>query len=224
VALLIVVLALAALAVGVDRVAAAVVQRQVASRLQTELGTPQPPKVTIEGFPFLTQVLDRRFRSVRVVGNGVGATNDQPEVAQVDMRLRDVVATSSYQKVSARQVTGSARLAYPQLEGLAGFPVSFAGDGRIALDVPTTASGVEVTAKVTGVPMLDVEAQSLTLNDPTISVAGIEIPADTSQSLVDSLQRPVPLKGIPLGLRVERVTAQPEHLEVAVTGSEVQLS
>ena len=48
-------LLLAGLYVG-DRYAHRRAEQQVAALLQSQLGTPQPPTVDIEGFPFLTQV------------------------------------------------------------------------------------------------------------------------------------------------------------------------
>ena len=66
--ILIVGLLLAGLDVG-DRYAHRRAERQVAALLQSQLGTPQPPTVDIEEFPFLTQVAADSIGRVHVVGD-----------------------------------------------------------------------------------------------------------------------------------------------------------
>ncbi|RYZ27746.1 MAG: DUF2993 domain-containing protein, partial [Propionibacteriaceae bacterium] len=61
---------------GVDAYAHSRVEREVATQLQSELGTPQAPAVEVLGRPFLTQVAARRLGEVHVVADDVGQGND----------------------------------------------------------------------------------------------------------------------------------------------------
>jgi hypothetical protein len=42
----------------------------------------------------------------------------------------------------------------------------------------------------------------MTLSDAKISVAGVNLPDFTAQALLAALLKPIPLKGLPLGLTV----------------------
>ena len=50
-----------------DRYAEQRAEREIAAELQSQLGTPTPPAVDIQGRPFLTQVVARSVGTVRVV-------------------------------------------------------------------------------------------------------------------------------------------------------------
>jgi hypothetical protein len=214
-----------AIAVGVDRLAVGIVERQVAGRLQTSLGTAQPPTVEITGFPFLTQVVRRDFSSVHVVGDGLGATNGAAtRIAQMDLLLHDVVATDRYRRLTAARVEGTAQLEYAALDTLAGVPVRYAGDGRVELQAKTTFLRLPVEATVTGTPEVDVNSQTVSLGNPGVTVGGIQIPSFTARALLSSLVQPVPLTDIPLGLKVEKMTAGEQYLDVSLTGRDVVVS
>ena len=69
VVILIIVLVLALFAAGLyfgDRFAEHRAEQRAAAALQPRLGTPQPPQVDIEGFPFLTQVASRSVDRVHI--------------------------------------------------------------------------------------------------------------------------------------------------------------
>ena len=61
---------LAGLAVVGDRLAASYAENRIASEIQKE-GFRARPDVTIYGFPFLTQVLDRHFRHAHMTARNV---------------------------------------------------------------------------------------------------------------------------------------------------------
>src|SRR5207245_2960504 len=64
--LVIVLLAILGLLLGLDRAAAAITADRIAAKLQTE-GFPVEPNVTVEGFPFLNQLISRHLDGVQVV-------------------------------------------------------------------------------------------------------------------------------------------------------------
>jgi len=223
-ALLVVAVLVAALLVVGDRAAAYVAENRVGQSLQTRLGTPARPAVDIEGFPFLTQVLRRSLDSVRISADGVRTDEEEAELAHADLRLRDVTSADRFRTFTAEQVDGNATIDYPTVQQLTGQALSYAREGRVQLTTQTQLLGVPVTARVVGRPVVDVAAQTLSLAEPELRVAGVDVPESTSQALLDTLVKPVPISGIPYGLSVTGLTAQPDGLRATVTGRDVTFS
>ncbi|MFC4884001.1 LmeA family phospholipid-binding protein [Streptomyces beijiangensis] len=71
-----------------DRVAVAYAQDQAESKLQDALHLATPPDVKIKGFPFLTQLADRRIDEVEVAVPDVSA--DRVSLAEVRATAKDV--------------------------------------------------------------------------------------------------------------------------------------
>jgi hypothetical protein len=113
---------LAAAAVGADYGAAALTESAVAKEMRTQLGLADDPSVRINNFPFLTQAISGRYRSVDVVANhvAVGPLRD----LQVRSQLRDVSAPLSQlvgggpQTVTVREVEGTVRIEAADVERL----------------------------------------------------------------------------------------------------------
>ena len=223
--LLVVLLILGGLVVAADRVAAHVVEDQIGRRLQTQLGTAAPPVVDIAGFPFLTQALDGSLHSVRVQADALPATEEQPiPLAAVDLRLQDVTSGDVFETFTVTRVDGNATLDYATAQQLAGMPIRYAPDNRVELTVKTQVLSTPVTARVVGLPEIDVTDQTLTLREPEVTVAGVAVPRATAQSLLDNLLKPVPITGLPDGLRITGVSAQSDGLHATVTGQDMAFS
>src|SRR5437016_5853158 len=78
--------ALVALLIGLDRVAAAVAANVAATKIHS-YGFPVKPGVSFEGFPFLTQVISRHFDGVDITASKFPAG---PLTASVHIRAADV--------------------------------------------------------------------------------------------------------------------------------------
>lgn len=226
---LIVVLVLAVLVVGGlfygDRYAVREVQRRAAAQLQTELGTPEPPAVTIEHFPFLTQVAAGNLRTVHVVADGVGQTNQSPLVtAHTDLVLTDVVSSDRFATMTASHVEGTARVDYDQLKAVTAVPVTYAGGGRVKFQLNREVLSVPVGAKVTCGLGLDVGDQTIHLTDPKLEVAGVSLADTASEALVKAIVKPLPVSGVPFGLRLTSIDAQDDGLHVGLDGDNIPIS
>jgi hypothetical protein len=223
--LLLVAVLVVGLLVAGDRVAASVVEDRVGRQLQTELNTPAPVAVDIRRFPFVSQVLRESFSSVHVVADDVTPTDQQPTALQhVDLELRDVTSGDGFATTTARRAEGTATFDYATAKQLTGLELRYAAEGRVEFSSQTQLLGVPVTATVVGRPLLDVAAQTLSLADPEITVAGVDVPDTTSQALLDALVKPAPITGVPYGLTVTEITAQPDGLTAEVTGENVTFS
>jgi LmeA-like phospholipid-binding len=226
-ALLIVVLAVALLSAGglyaVDRLARNRVADQVAENLQSALGTKELPQVSFDGFPFLTQVASRHIGQVQVIADGIGATReDLLPIAHADLLITDVTTNDWYRTMTASHIDGSAVVDYSALQAASNIPVSYAGDGRIRIESATTLFGARVVAQITGVPRLD-RSQAITLDDPVLTVGSVELPDFTAEAMLRTVLKPIPVTGLPLGLTLSSVAAEPNALRFGLVGDNVPL-
>ena len=197
------------------------VEGQVAANLKTTVPFTVLPTVEIEGHPIALHLLTRRFPSVRARGAQVPTQLDAERtlnLLNVDMTLTDVVHADT--TVDAAHVAGTARLAWAEVSQLAGVQVTDAGGGRLAASGSAEVLGFTVHATLTGVPALDTAAQTLTIAEPEVDLAGVRLPDQATQALVDTFLQPfaVPL---PYALALDGVTPGPDGLGVSVTGRDV---
>lgn len=208
-----------------DRYAAGRVEREAGVRLQSELGTPTAPTVDIEGWPFLTQVAGRHLRRVRVVADDI-PQSDRSSVAvrHSDVVLTDVTTEDWFQTMTARHAEGTALVDYPALAAAAGAPLSYVGNGRVEVKNRSSLVGVPIDATITGRPQLDPAAQTVTLADPEIQVAGVSLPDAASGALLQALLKPIPVTGLLFGLRLSSLAPEDDGLHVGLEGDGLELS
>jgi LmeA-like phospholipid-binding len=203
----------------VDRYAHRRAERQIAAVLQTQLGTPERPMVNIEGFPFLTQVAADSIGRVHVLADQLGETTSGPVIlAHADLIMTDVDTNDWFESMQVTHTEGTARLDYAKLSSLAGAPLAYGGEGRLEIAVNTTVVGREVEAVITGLPRLNAKEQTMTLSDAKIAVAGVNLPDFTAQALLAAVLKPIPLKGMPLGMTVTKIVAAEDGLQVNLVG------
>jgi hypothetical protein len=225
---LIIVLVVALFGAGLyfgDRFAQHRAEQKAATALQPRLGTPQPPQVDIEGFPFVTQVASRLIDRIHIVADQIGTTNDALlTLAHADLVLTDVATNDWFKTMNISHAEGTALLDFAKLSSLAGAPMTYGSDGRVELDIKTTVLGRDVEAVVSGTPRLNAKEQTMTLSDAKIAVAGVNLPEFTSQALLVALLKPIPLKGMPLGMTVTRITAAEDGVHVDLVGDNLAVS
>ncbi|HYP44365.1 MAG TPA: DUF2993 domain-containing protein [Propionibacteriaceae bacterium] len=209
------------LAVVADRAAQQVAESRAATQLQAQLGTAEEPEVDIQGFPFLTQARQQSLSSVRVVADGVRPPGSTTTVQHVDLKLRDVSSRDNFATSTAEQVSGTATLDYPTVKTLTGQSLRYARDDKVEVSAPTTVMGVPVTAVVVGRPVVDEAEQTLSLTEPQLSVDGVSVPDSAAGALLDSAVKPAPVTGVPFGLKLNSVSAQPQGLVAGLTGTDV---
>jgi hypothetical protein len=221
---IIVALLCAGLYVG-DRYAQSRAEERVATTLQPQLGTPGPPQVDIEGFPFLTQIASGSVGKVQIVADELGETNKAPvSLAHADLVMSDVVTNDWFKTMKITHTEGTALLLYPELSSLTNAPLTYGGEGRVEIVVKTTIVRREVDAVITGAPRLNADEQTMTLSDAKISVAGVNLPDFTAQALLAALFKPIPLKGLPLGLTVTGISAAEDGVHLAVVAENQTIS
>jgi hypothetical protein len=112
---------LVAVAIGVDYGAAALTEAAVSREMRSQLNLADDPSVRINNFPFLTQALTGRYKSIDVTADhvAVGPLRD----VQVRTQLRNVTAPLSQllggsPTAAVREAEGTVRIGAPDIERL----------------------------------------------------------------------------------------------------------
>jgi LmeA-like phospholipid-binding len=150
IALLVVLVVLAVLFVIGDQVAKAYAQNTIASKIQSSSGMSAKPSVTIEGFPFLTQVAAHDVRVIDLSANNVPA--GKFDISSVKAKATGVHLNSSFSGATIDQINGTALITFASLEqglGVQGVATISAdpADGPNAVKLSAGAIG-SVTGKV----------------------------------------------------------------------------
>jgi hypothetical protein len=154
------VIVLVILLVAADFVARAVAENVAASQIQQE-GFPKKPSVTIEGFPFLTQVASRDFHQIRI------SSSDIPEgpvqISSLSAVADGIHLNSNFSSGTIDQVSGTVLISFGslasaldsqlgpagQLVGSAGLTLSDAGPDEVKASVDLVVTSGSATWKVT---------------------------------------------------------------------------
>ncbi len=217
------VLAVLAVLIAGDRVANAVAQNVLAGQLQSELSTPTKPEVSIAGFPFVTQVLSGSFSSVQVTADDATVKEGPTTVAiaHLDATLSGITATDRYQNIVADRGEASALVDWAGISTLAGHQVSYVADDRMRIDFSVPIGRLSIDGFITGRPQLDVDAQTITVADPEVTVASVDVP----QAVVDAVSRvvlqPIPIQDLPYDISVTGLTVQPDGVLLSGTGRDI---
>lgn len=219
------VLAVLVVLIAGDRVANAVAQNTLATQLQSELSTPTKPEVSIGGFPFVTQVLGGSFSSVQVIADDatVEDATRTVSIAHLDATLTGITATDRYQNIVAGRGEATVLVDWAGVSTLAGHQVSYEADDRMRIDFSVPIGRLSIDGTITGRPELDVDAQTITVADPQVSVASVDVP----QAVVDAVSRivlqPFPIENLPYDISVTGLTVQPDGVQLSGTGQDIPL-
>jgi hypothetical protein len=228
----------AALAVA-DRFATSYAERLIGDKVSEQVAiqkaTSKKPVVTIEGFPFLTQVVDGVYQEIRIEladFSGPAGDGQTVKLKVLDVRATDVRAPldavrSGKGDIVAGQVTGTAIVDYPQLVALIGEPgvTLREKDGKLVGSMPVTVLGLTTT--LTGTAELSVRAGALQVRFTNVSAEGLPdiLPVrELTDSFAQSLSLDIKLPVLPLKLAVLNVAPQADGLHVTAAATEVTLN
>ncbi|MFJ9347065.1 DUF2993 domain-containing protein [Streptomyces sp. NPDC101237] len=237
---LIVVVILGVLFVVVDRVAVHFAEGEAAGKLKTTEGLASDPDVSIEGFPFLTQVAGGTLDDVRVgikdYDASTGTAGRTIRIQDLKADMKGVTFTGDYSSATARTATGSALIPYAELLknvdteptdlglGFTGRVVGLAdgGNGKIKVTLDITVPGVNAHQKVDLVSTVAVKNDSVQVHaDNLPKLAGVSLIEDRFRQASDFQQA---IDKLPGGIRLDKVEAAADGVEIGVTGSNVRLA
>lgn len=218
--LLVVLIVLGAAAVGADRVAHKLATDEAEQRLAAE-GLSRP-SVTVDGFPFLTQLASRRFEKVQV--STTSLRTDAGRATEVDATGLDVQAPGGGELVVGR-LRASGTVPYREVRQHIGEELLLepAGDGQIRLRRDVTLRGRTVTVTARG----EVRARGTRVRLVPTGFRlenGAAVSASVEALLADLFAARFPVPGLPDGVRIERVTAGEKGILVDVAGEDLTLA
>ena len=225
--------------VVLDRAGASYAERVISDRVAQQVAdqkaTSDKPDVTVEGLPFLSQVLAGKYQEIKIElrnFSGPAGNNKTIKMPLLDIRAKDVRAPLDTLRtrqgdIVATTVTGAGTIDYAQLTQLIeqkGLTLSERG-GKLIGAAPVQALGQ--TFNVTG-------AASLTVKDGVVQVRFSEVTADglpdvpLVRNIIDSYAQRLALDlkvpELPLKLKVQKVEATPAGLVVTAGANEVPLN
>ncbi len=203
--------ALLAVLLVADRVAAIHAKHRVAARIEAR-GFAANPRVRIGGFPFLTQLAIRRLNKI-VISAG-GKKLGPVEVKRLDVTLYGIRGKSRYNGSTAARLAGTVLIGFGGLAGMAGAPgltISADGPDRVKITVGLGPITGTATARVTA-------AGPGGIRIAVISAGGILLAALGSLGDIT-----LPLPGLPPGITVQAVSVTGQGVLVHVAGQGVSL-
>ncbi|MFJ5264176.1 DUF2993 domain-containing protein [Streptomyces sp. NPDC088387] len=240
--LLIVVVILGGLFVGADRLAVNFAEDEVASKLQSTENLAQTPDVSINGFPFLTQLVGGSLDDVEIGIDGYEAvTGDDGQkirIDDLDAQMKGVEFSGDYSSATARTATGTALISYPELlktaqssedtevaPGVTAKVVGLSdgGNGKIKVAVEATVLGNKLPAPVSVLSTVTVvDGDNVRVKaDALPEIGGVQIAEDQIRAITDFEQS---IRDLPGGIQLDKVEAAKDGVEISVKGSDVRLA
>ncbi|MBO0809347.1 MAG: DUF2993 domain-containing protein, partial [Actinobacteria bacterium] len=109
------VLVLIGILIGLDRAAAAYAENRIATQL-TSHGFPRKPDVTVQGFPFLTQVIGHRLQGVDVRSGGI---KEGPITLSLAVLATGIRLNSGYNSGTISRVRGTGLITFASIANAA---------------------------------------------------------------------------------------------------------
>jgi hypothetical protein len=213
---IIVLIVLIGLLVALDFGARAFAESKVASEIQQQ-GFPKKPNVSIEGFPFLTQVVSRDFKDVQISSSNV--TEGPLLIQNINATMNGVHVNSSFNGGTVDSLNGTMNVTFAalasamtsqagalgQLTG-AGLSLSQAGPDEVKATLDLVVTSGTATWRVSRASRNDISIQLI--NDTGLTA-----------SLLNGISNiTIPLPSLPMGLSIQNVSVTPSGLVGTVTG------
>ncbi|MET8955373.1 LmeA family phospholipid-binding protein [Streptomyces sp. NPDC004393] len=238
--LLIVAVILGGLFAIVDRVAVHFAEGKVADKLGTTENLAATPDVSINGFPFLTQVAGGELDDVEVGIKDYEAPtgNDGQKVRIDDLHadMKGVRFSGNYSSATASDATGTALISYAELLRTAkseptdvGLGVtarviglSDGGNGKIKVTLTFTAPGIKSTQPVSVLSSVTVRGNNVQVHaDGLPQLEGVSLGENRIRAITDFQQGIAQLPG---DIHLDTVRAAKDGVEITAKGSDVRLA
>lgn len=220
---LVVFLILLAVVLGVlDRVAVSGVEREIARQVEARYDLDETPKVEVHGIPFLTQAISGRYEEISI---SIGSfRRDSVRVARIDGRLlglnaelNDLLASDA--EITVDEVVATVVVSRQTIDDRApeGLKVEAAEDGtlRVTGELPVRNVPVEVSATL----RFEVVSGGIRIRPDDVKVGG-NLAVPNAERM---LSWTVPVRRLPLGLKITKVTPTAEGLAVEARAKDVVL-
>ncbi len=208
-------IAIIVILVAADRVGVVIAENKMASQIQQQ-GFPTKPDVTIQGFPFLTQLAAKDFKTVVISASNV--TEGPLEIASLNATIHGMHINSSFSGATVDSINGSALITFAAL----------AHAGNIPQGITLSADGPDQVKATLDTPLgnLSVVAQVTKTGPDTLNVKVTQF-GDVPPSLLGNLANfnvNVPKSALPAGLTVQSVSVTEQGVLITIVGHNTTLS
>jgi hypothetical protein len=205
-----------------DRVANAYAENQMASQFQSSLALSGKPHVTIQGFPFWTQLIAGDFNQVDITAsneviNSASAGGGALEIASLNATLHGMhfhgLRSSS---ATVDQLNATALITFTALGNVGGVPqgVTLTPDG-----------GNQVKATLSIGPISESAVAQVTQSGPAqINVKVIDAGGIPTSALGNLADFNINIPKLPPGVSIQSVSVTQQGLMVTITGHDTTLS
>ena len=199
--------------VGADRGALAITENAMASQFQSSVGLSGKPHVSIPGFPFLTQLAARDFKTVNV--SATDETTGPLEIASLTATAHGM-HIHGLNSAEIDQFTASALVTFTALGNAGGIPQGI----TLSQDGPN-----KIQATVSIGPLSDSATAQVTQTGPNkVTIKVIDaggIPASVLGSFMDFT---ITIPKLPAGVAIQSISITQQGLMITATGSHVTVS
>ena len=204
-------LVLLVLFVVLDRVAVAYAENQAAQQMKSQ-GFPTKPDVTIEGFPFLTQVAARNIKDVHITATKVPAG---PVTLILTADATNVLLDPGYQSGTISHVAGTGVIPFSSVSsafgGGSGLTITSAGGNTMKVSLNVLGADISMTGTIeqSGPNTLKVH-----LNQPSGIPVSLPIPNSFT----------IHIPTLPMHLTIQSVKVTSQGIVVHATGSNIKFT
>jgi LmeA-like phospholipid-binding len=207
-----------------DRVALAITENDMASQFQQN-GLPVKPSVTIEGFPFLTQLAAKDFNKVDISASNVPVslpTGGSLSITSINATINGLHISSFSSTASARvdHISATAFISFGALTAAGGI-----GDGTGITVTPAGQNTVKITAGIGGI-FSDTEEAQITQTGPqtiNIKVLPSDSPVGSVLGSLGSFSFNLP-PGVPASLKITNLSLNSQGLTVSASATNATFS
>jgi len=200
-----------------DRAANAYTEDQMASQIKSSLDLSGKPDVAIQGFPFLTQLAARDFRTVNIsASNDSAGPGGQLEIASLTATLHGM-HIHGFNSATVDQFNASALITFTALANAGGVSsegITLAPDGpnkiKASIDLgPLGSQSADVQVTQTGPGQINIKL---------ISADGI------TSDILGNLNFNVNIPKLPAGVSIKSISITQQGLRISVAGQNTSLS
>ncbi|MEU1497589.1 DUF2993 domain-containing protein [Streptomyces sp. NPDC005732] len=243
--ILVVTVILGGLFVIADRVAVGFAEDKAADRIKSSEGLATTPDVSIEGFPFLTQVAGGELDDVKIGikdfeasaegGKGTAGGTATIRIDALDAEMHGVRFNGDYSSATANSASGSATVSYAELlKAAKSQPTAVApgvtaqvvglsdgGNGKIKVEVTATVLGTKLPQPVSVLSSVAVVGgDTVRVHADGLPKLGVDLAEGRIRSITDFEQK---IDGLPGGIELDKVEAATDGVDISVKGSDVKL-
>jgi LmeA-like phospholipid-binding len=216
IALLVTLVVLAVLFAVGDQVARAYAQNMIASRIESSSGLAQKPSVTIQGFPFLTQLAAHDLRVVDVSASNVQA--GKVDITSIKATATGVHLNAGFSSAKVDQINGTALISFASLENALGVQ----GVATISADPADGPNAVKLSAGIVGTITGKVEVTGP--NQVTVQMGSLSGLASLLGGTAPIPTQTIQIPKLPAGLVVRSVSVTDQGVVATASAQDTTLS